>query len=388
MTVLDLMPAERVRLPSGLLTVEVERASAPLEHLLDFGVRQNPRRGFLFVSKVLGKHLAVRPHVMWRTHRSLAAALDPLLPGPVAFVGLAETATALGQGVFTAYARRTLRSDLVYLSTTRYRLPGFDTLSFEEAHSHATTHHLHVPNDDRLAACLAEARTIVLIDDELSTGATLRGLAEALVRFAPAVERAVLVSLTDFLGAGRAGVLASFPVPTASVSLLSGSFAFEPDPAWAPELPDVTSRGAHRAPARGGRVGVGAPQGGLRDGTAHEHADALLAGGNVVPGSCALVLGSGEFQWEPFTLALELERRGVDVRFHASTRSPVLPFGPIVERREFLDPYGDGIPNYLYNLLDGGPDHVVMAFETPRDDDPALTPAGVAVERLWWTADA
>ena len=42
--------------------------------------------------------------------------------------------------------------------------------------------------------------------------------------------------------------------------------------------------------------------------------------------------------------------RGHDVRFQSTTRSPILVGDAIASRREFVDNYGDGIPNYLYNL--------------------------------------
>ena len=36
--------------------------------------------------------------------------------------------------------------------------------------------------------------------------------------------------------------------------------------------------------------------------------------------------------------------------YQSTTRSPILVGDAIVRRREFLDHYGDGVPNYLYNL--------------------------------------
>ena len=38
------------------------------------------------------------------------------------------------------------------------------------------------------------------------------------------------------------------------------------------------------------------------------------------------------------------------VLFQSTTRSPILVGDAIASRREFLDNYGDGLPNYLYNL--------------------------------------
>ncbi|HCK81407.1 MAG TPA: hypothetical protein DIC59_08075, partial [Candidatus Competibacteraceae bacterium] len=55
------------------------------------------------------------------------------------------------------------------------------------------------------------------------------------------------------------------------------------------------------------------------------------------------VIGTGEYAYTPFRLALAWEERGYDVRFQSTTRSPILVGDAIVSRREFLDNYGDGI---------------------------------------------
>src|SRR3546814_1503303 len=67
------------------------------------------------------------------------------LSGPVVVLGMAETATALGQGVFAAYLKASGRQDLVYLQSSRQIVDGAELIaSFEEGHSHATTHLLQV----------------------------------------------------------------------------------------------------------------------------------------------------------------------------------------------------------------------------------------------------
>ncbi len=43
----------------------------------------------------------------------------------------------------------------------------------------------------------------------------------------------------------------------------------------------------------------------------------------VSPGENILVLGTGEFVWEPFLLAERLEAAGAQVVFSSTTRSPI-----------------------------------------------------------------
>ncbi|WP_230285751.1 phosphoribosyltransferase domain-containing protein, partial [Deinococcus sp. 23YEL01] len=76
-TAADQPGGRRVTLPSGELDLHLERSALPLDDLLGFAVRRNPKRGFLFVSRVLGKHIPVRPSVAASTHAALAAALPP-----------------------------------------------------------------------------------------------------------------------------------------------------------------------------------------------------------------------------------------------------------------------------------------------------------------------
>jgi len=46
-------------LPTGALCLELEEGASALASLLDFAARANPKRAFLFLSKVLGKHYPV-----------------------------------------------------------------------------------------------------------------------------------------------------------------------------------------------------------------------------------------------------------------------------------------------------------------------------------------
>lgn len=136
--------SECIRLPSGLLSVRVNRTDIPLQALCGFGCRQNLKRGFLFVSKVLGKHYPVHPSKMRAVQRMLADKINPELPGPIVFVAMAETATCLGQAIHEEYLRRCDRNDVLFLQTTRYHLDKEPAFVFSEEHSHATAHLVHV----------------------------------------------------------------------------------------------------------------------------------------------------------------------------------------------------------------------------------------------------
>jgi hypothetical protein len=359
----------RVALPTGELVVRVEQGVAPLDRLCGFAARRNPRRGFLFVSRVLGRHLPARPARMRWAHARLAARIDAELPGPVLFVGLAETATGLGEGVHEAWRRRTGRADTLFLPSTRDRLAREPLVTFREEHSHAPGHVVYPPTSPVPYRMLPRVRSVVLVDDEASTGRTFLNLAHALAEALPGVERAALAVLTDWCGAeGRAALLHAMPVPARMTSLLSGSYTFTPRPRADAALPGPTMEdGAAKdaLPAASGRSpGEGVPR--VR---VEAMARRLFRG----RGERILVLGTGEFVHPPFRLASALERLGADVRVQATTRSPVMVGHAVRCALQLADNDGDGAPNWIYNVRREDYDRILVCHRTPPETvDPVL----------------
>lgn len=330
-----------IPIQAGRLTIKTRREELPLEACLTYATRQNPRRLYLFVSKVLGKHWPVRPSVMRDVQRRLAEKIADL-PGPLLVIGMAETATALGRGVAEEAALRAGRDDVLYLQTTRYLLSHHLAFGFDECHSHAPDHAVYLPGP-RLQPLFRAARTLVLVDDEISTGRTLVELARAYIGVNPRIERVALVCITNWLSdARRRELVDALERPVLFPALIEGDFAFEPAPDFPPpDLPMVVADVDRRHdevvtdPARTG----------------------LIAGRWIAPrlpdvprDRPLAVIGTGEYAYTPFRVALALEEEGRDVRFQSTTRSPILVGDAIASRREFVDNYGDGIPNYLYNL--------------------------------------
>ncbi len=360
-----------VTLHTGDLEVRVTNSDLPLDALTGFATRNNPKRGFLFVSKVLGKHLPVRPSAMLESYRTLARKMSApyldALPQPLLSIGMAETATALGQGVFDAYTELCGCAGL-HINTTRYNLAG-PCHTFSEDHSHATAHYLHIPQETLPHRTFSTARTLILVDDEISTGNTLADLVKVLSTHNPYIERIVIVALLNWLSPARQAELAKeFPCRVDFVSLLEGEFTFAPNPDYAftsgtKSVGEPACRDAQLilpAGRRGAFAGYRYPLGDITDGL-------LKQAGLPRPGSGAsiLVLGTGEFMYPPYTLALALENAGHNVHYQATTRSPILKGGAIGHIMEFEDNYGEGINNFLYNVQPGQYDKVLLCYETP-----------------------
>ncbi|MGM8887452.1 phosphoribosyltransferase domain-containing protein, partial [Psychrobacter sp. 1U2] len=89
-----------------------------LEDLLGFAQRINPKRAFLFVSKVLGRHIPVAPTTMRQAFTDLANSVPSNLPEPILVVGMAETAVGLSAGVHQALQTR--YPNALLLNSTRH----------------------------------------------------------------------------------------------------------------------------------------------------------------------------------------------------------------------------------------------------------------------------
>jgi hypothetical protein len=149
------------------VSVEKNDFHIPLDTLFKMAARINKKRSFLFVSKVLGKHLPIHPNRGLLTSALLAAKyyeevkggrcklkkewLDLFLKGEASFtgsafipktfdpliIGFAETATALGHAFFDCF------EGACYVHTTREVFHGQrPVISFEEEHSHGATRFL------------------------------------------------------------------------------------------------------------------------------------------------------------------------------------------------------------------------------------------------------
>ncbi|PPG14442.1 phosphoribosyltransferase [Rathayibacter rathayi] len=324
-------------------------------------LRTNPRRAHLLVSKVLGKHLPQVASAITAASTHLADLVRPHLRSVdrSVVVGYAEAATALGASVANALGTR-------YLSSTRYPRSDAPRLTgFQEEHSHASAHHL-TPASPALLTDSAE--TIVLVDDELTTGRTIQNTIRQLHAVA-AHEHYVVATLVDLrtasdclalellaveLGA-RLTVVASYfgtlTVPDGSTQRAAAHLATLPS-----RSPEPT--GGTRALVRRGTFVSTAehPRDGLIDWTAITATAEPLAR-RLAPqlSGQVLVLGTEEDMYLPLRVASSLESQlGRPVHFASTTRSPAAaiddPGYGIRHRIVFTPEPGD--ERYLYNVAD------------------------------------
>lgn len=324
-------------LPTGTLTLTKHAGPWSLDALVAPGARRNPRRPFLLVSRVLGKHLPVTPSRMADAHEALAHRIPEALPGPVCFVGLAETATGLAFGVFEAWRAFTGRDDAIFFHSTRSPFAGHELVAFDEPHSHGPSQVVCVPAGGAERDCWLAARTLVVVDDELTTGTTLLSLRDALQSRASfeAVHAVTLVTST----AART-TLSATGVELTALADIDVDFAAIGEHNRALVTQGLLPLAPNAGLSRWGRAGTTrAP---TLPTTTLARAAAFAHGHGTV-----YIVGTGECMHPAFVLGMALERRGVVVLAQATTRSPVLLGGAI---RASLDLDVDGsVPFFLHN---------------------------------------
>ena len=200
------------------------------------------------------------------------------------------------------------------------------------------------------------------MDDEISTGNTFVNLARACQANALKISHVHLSAITDFMGRSRYSLLVNqFDAILSIGSLLYGRWHFEPNgnvPAFPPMaqslagiVPVIDDHGFGR---RGRSSCLSLPQQCVE-----------VIGRQIHTNDRVLVLGTGEFMHPAFVLARDLyESTRALIQIHATTRSPILSWGPIQKAIIFPDNYGEGVPNYLYNSSAGQYDHVFICHET------------------------
>lgn len=158
--------------------VTINYLDKPIEDVIKMAKRHNnPKRDFLFVNTLLGKHIAVQGRDALMMHRALGDKVYELFKEKgwenkkVLLVGFAETATALAQNImfYSLKFKEKFPLNIVgYTQTTREELPSnqYTNIAFEEEHSHATSQKLYFDKE-------LDYDVVLFVEDEITTGNTI-----------------------------------------------------------------------------------------------------------------------------------------------------------------------------------------------------------------------
>lgn len=383
----------------------------PIEKLFTMAARINKKRSFLFVSKVLGKHLPINPNKGLLTAVLLAAKYaesvkglecaekDRLLslftmdepsfksisivPSPVnpLVIGFAETATALGHAFFACF------ESAEYFHTTRELLLDQDPeITFEEEHSHATSHRCYIPRE-----MIQNEREIILVDDEMTTGKTALNIIQSIHAQFPRHDYTV-VSILDWRSEDHKREFAllekTLGITIHVVSLLAGKMKVIKYKELHEHLVEkgmnirmeakveylqlssffstsnfISIKSWDEAPyiQETGRFGLRSTNNGATQ-FKIEAAATFLS--QKRKGKKTLCLGTGEFMYLPMKLAAEM---GKGVFYQSTTRSPIY-----IQNTEgygakhgitFPNPEDHSISHFVYNIPTCHYDEIFIFFE-------------------------
>lgn len=319
----------------------------------------NKKRNYLLVDPLQGKHVPVSPDECLDMLHTLGEILKDNYGDTKLVIGFAETATAVG-----AAAAEVIGDNCTYFQTTREDIPEVGSwVEFLEEHSHATEQKLAA---DELAQAFDRTDTVIFIDDELSTGKTLRNIIAQLKGLYTGLskKRIVAASIINRMSGENIELLAKDGIECCSLLKIENTDYTETvnkfDISEQSGLPECSTRAAEFCSGEGVRTPrVGVTIGDYREGILNAHNRLISQHPEAVPkGKRLAVIGTEECMYPGLLIAREYVNSGryESVRFHATTRSPIgictdedYPAQNGYKLRSFYD---NERQTYLYNIAE------------------------------------
>lgn len=371
-----------------------------LDDLVSIGYRDNnSKRNFLFISKVLGKHIEVKPDICKVTGFLLASTILGVTKETrmlinyikdknkginvneamnlayrtnekLVVLGFAETATGLGMAVASAI------ENSYYITTTREDIKGIKSfLKFEEEHSHATTHKCF-PED---IYKLREADRIILVDDEITTGKSMLNIIKELKK-TTGVRKYEILTILDWRNLENRNLYKDFirknKVEIEVRALISGDIEIEDNNVYCNENESLLSEKMNAnslniLSRKGQYLKFTGRFGAYFDDIKESEEECIRAANKIQEiigdNKKILVLGHGENIYIPSRIASYLKG---DVYFKSTTRSPIYcsnEKGYYINEKSVF--YHNGVKYYFYNksTIEEIYDKVILITEDDLD---------------------
>lgn len=321
------------------------------ENLVRIAKRENnKKRNYLVVNPLQGKHIPVAPGKALALFQALAEICKNEYEGEQALViGFAETATAIGAAVAIALDSR-------YIQTTRENIPGAEYLYFSEEHSHASQQKL-VRNE--LDDAAENIKRVLFVEDEITTGKTIWNIINVLEKEYPgkfSFSVASLLNSMDETARERyqiRGISLHYLVRADHGSYADIAERYVEDGNYVP-CNRTPYEECHEVKIASGLDARRLVQGAAYQSACQELWQKLQMEWKETDGKKILVLGTEEFMYPALFVAKQLETLGMDVKYHATTRSPIAVSSereyPLRERYELRSFYEKERVTFLYNL--------------------------------------
>ncbi|MCG8700788.1 MAG: phosphoribosyltransferase family protein [Bacteroidales bacterium] len=184
----------------GSITLTTHGEIENLEDFFLMAVRKNnKKRNFLFVSQLLAKHIPIPPQKLFDSCATLCTdyAREKGLSKDESnrftckqatlVIGFAETATAMGHSVFDCF-----NGECYYVHTTREKVDNYEfAFEFVEEHCHAPEQLFFLEHEEWIAS----SKEIIIVDDEVTTGKTIRNMIEQIEARYPGKSYSVITFL-------------------------------------------------------------------------------------------------------------------------------------------------------------------------------------------------
>lgn len=331
----------------------------------------NKKRTWLVVNRLQGKHVPVSPGKALRMFGSLAELLLEEYRGErLLLIGFAETATAIGAAVAE-------KLGALYIQTTREQIQDVEYFYFSEQHSHATEQKLVKDDLDRV---MERVDRIIFIEDEITTGNTIRNIIELLKKAYPGCAGFSAASLLNGMAKtyqeeyAKSGIRLHWLLRTChdsyeerAADCRGDGICHGCDSSLSAVVPEEYRISGCRDARR------------LTDGTLYKTACRQMGREAVerlqpVRGERILVIGTEEFMYPALVLASMLEEKTGWVRCHSTTRSPILvsseAWYPLHERYELRSLYDRQRTTFLYDL--SAYDRVCMVTDAGEEEKEGL----------------
>lgn len=319
----------------------------------------NKKRSYVLVNPLQGKHIPVEPSRAMNLFEQLAEKLQTDYPDEkLLIIGFAETATAIG-----AALAQICPQAVFYMHTTReYEKKVKNYLYFSEDHSHASEQKLAT---DQFRQWIQKTDRIIFAEDEVTTGNTILHIIKEIKEYFGA-KIPLKFGIVSILNSMQEKVLEDFKKNKISCTFLSKIESIDYSSVLEHyKYPEDCKRGISCDHGFNSGISVDGkkdPRIGVIPKDYKKSCDELVndciknIGEEKLEGKSVLVLGSEEFMFPPLYLAQELEKKFSckNVRFHATTRSPILPSTedeyPLHVRYELQSVYDKDRTIFVYNL--------------------------------------
>ena len=326
------------------------------QDLIKIAKRQNnKKRNYLIVNKLQGKHIPVIPSKALKMFDDLANLVThKYTDDKILVIGFAETATAIGASV-------AIKINAPYIHTTRENIQGEEYIHFTEDHSHAIEQKLVKSDIDSI---IDKTDRIIFVEDEITTGKTILNIINKLSNLYKKDIKYTAISVLNSMDEQSEEIYKNKNIDiyylihinsqnypkTADTYKDDGQYFTKTelknfsDNSKKIKITDIHSYVNSRRlinPMSYKKL-------------CYELSNQILQNIKLQNVKDILVLGTEEFMYPALFTAHEIEKNDKNVKFHATTRSPIQVSNtsdyPLHTRYEISSLYDENRITYIYDL--------------------------------------